>query len=403
MRVLLFALLCFPRDDAKIAGWIQDLGDDAIEVRERALVELVRVGRGAEKALREAMKGVNPEIRARAAQVLSDLEKGERVRQFEAGPSRITLKKKDALFREVVEEIQKQTTARIASSFAPEESRITVAFEQTPLFEAVESLCRAAGNVTWSAECRRDDTVTVTLSEGKLADAPRVLRDQYFVRLEGMQLTTTYDLQGGETSRTLFDFRWGWEKGTRPQMALLRVEELVDDLGNSYAGDLPPDPGGRPLGFAYVQTQQALQMAKVPPGKATKFARIQGSLELVFPESLMVFAFEKPEESAGALQKQEACTVKLLTCARDTTRLRARIEVRPAELGSRLEMKALDKEGREFAGRYTRGEQSTEDAIFMSIEFTVPAQAELTSLRFQAPAGYRERKIPFEFKDVRFR
>lgn len=403
MRTLLLLLLLAPQDEAAIAGWIRDLGDDAIEVRERALAELVRAGRGAEKALREAMRSGAVEVRGRAAQVLAEIEKAERIRQFEPGPSRITLKRKDVLLREVIEEIQKQTTAKINASFAPEESRVSVAFEQTPLFEAVDALCRAAGNIGWTAECRRDDSVSVTLSEGKFADSPRLLKDGYFIRLEGLQLTTTYDLQGGETSRTRFDFRWGWEKGTRPQMALLRLEELTDDLGESYLGDLPADPGGRPFGFQYVQTQQMIDLPRVPPGKASKFARIKGSLDLVFPESLMVFSFEKPEEGAGALRKHEGTSVKLVTCARDKTRLRAKIEVRPAEFGGRLEMKAVDKEGREFAGRYTRGEQSTEDAILMSVEFAVPAQAELATLRFQAPAGYRERKIPFEFKDVKFR
>lgn len=411
MRPLLLSLLLVPslgsarerQDDAKVAEWIRDLGDDGIDVRDRARAELVRAGRPAEKALREAMKGLNEEARVQAAQVLAEIEKNERVRQFEPAPTRITLRKKDAPLKEVLEEIQKQTATKIAFSFAPEQAKVTVAFEGTLLFEAVEAICRAAGNLTYSVECRRDDTVTVTLSEGKLGDPPRAFRDQYFVRLEGMQLTTTYDLQGGEASRTRFDFRWGWEKGTRPQRAVLRIEEVQDDLGNSYAEEFPPDPGGRPFGFQYVQNQQALEFPKVPPERATRFARVKGALELVFPESLLVFRFEKPEEAAGAERKLEGGSIKLVTCARDKARLRAKIEVRPAELGGRLEMKATDKEGRDFAGRYTRGEQSTEEAILMSIEFTVPAQADLTAVRFQSPAGFREKRIPFDFKDVRFR
>jgi len=118
---------------------------------------------------------------------------------------------------------------------------------------------------------------------------------------------------------------------------------------------------------------------------------------------MLVFPFEKPEDSAGAVLKREGGTIKLLTCSRDKTRLRAKIEVSPPDLGGRLEMKAVDKEAREFGGRYTRGEQGTDESMVMWVEFTLPAQAQLTTLRFQSPSGYRERKMPFELKDVRFR
>ena len=400
MTALLLAAALSLQDDAKIAEWIRDLADDAIEVRERATADLVRAGRRAEPALRQAMKG-GGEVRGRAALVISEIEKAERTRLFEAGPSRITLRRKDAPLREVLEEIQKQTTCKIAHSFTAEDEVVTVAFENTPLFEAVDALCRSARNTSCSVESRRDE-VTLTFSEGKFADAPRVIKDQYFARLDGLLLTTSYDLQGGETSRTRLDFRWGWEKGTRPQMALLRIDEIVDDLGNSYLADLP-DNGGRPVGFAYVLTQQPIEMAKVPPAGASRFSRIKGSLDLSFPESLLVFAFSKPEDAAGSVQKGEGGSVKLVSCARDRARLRAKIEVRPPELTGRLEMKAVDKEGREYPGRYTRGEQSTDELMLMSIEFTLPAAAEALSLQFSSPAGSREKRIPFEFKDVKFK
>jgi len=400
VRTLLAALVLCVQDDAKIAEWIRDLGDDAIEVRERAMVDLVRIGRRAEGALRQAMNG-GGEVRGRAAQVLAEIARGEGARIFEPAPGRITLRKTDVPLREALEEMQKQAGCKLSHSFAPDDEKVTVVFENTPLFEAVDALCRSARNTSYSIDCRRDD-VTVTISEGKFADAPRVFRDQYFVRLDGLSLTTLYDLQGGEASKTRLDFRWGWEKGTRPQQALLRIEELVDDLGNSYLADLL-DPGARPVGFAYVMTQQPIEWPKVPPPGASKFAKIRGSLDLSFPVSLLVFPFDKPEESSGALRKEEGASVKLASCARDRSRLRAKIEVRPADLAGRLEMKAVDKEGRDYPGRYTRGDQGDGESMLMSVEFTLPATSEVASLRFTSPSGARERRIPFEFKDVKFR
>lgn len=400
IAILLLGLLG-AQDDATVAGWIRDLGDDAIEVRERATAELIRAGRRAEPALREAMKG-GGEVRGRAAQVLEEIARAERALLFEARPSRITLRRKDAPLKEVLEEIQKQTPARLVFAFAPDE-KVSVAFDGLPLFEAVDALCRSAKNATYQLESRRDESLLVTVSEGTFADAPRLIRDQYSLRLDGVSLTTTYDLKGGETSRTRLLFKWAWEKGTRPQMAIIRLEELVDDLGVSHTGDLLPDGGGRPMGFAYVQTSQALELPKVPAEKATRFSRIRGSLDLSFPDSLLSFAFDKPEECAGMIRKGEGGSLKLVSCARDQARLQTKIEVRPAELGGRLELKAVDKDGKEIPGRYTRGEQNSEDAVIMSVEFSVPAGTDVATLRFSAPSGAREKRIPFDFRDVRFR
>lgn len=402
MRVLLLALVLAPQDDMTIAEWIRDLGDDAIEVRERAVSELVRTGRRAEPALREAMKR-GGEVRGRAAQVIEEIARAERALQFEAGPSRITLQRKDAPLREVLEEIQKQTSARLVFAFAPADEKVTVAFDRVPLFEAVDALCRAARNTSYQVECRRDESALVTVSEGKFADAPRLLRDQYFVRLDSVALTTTYDLRGGETSRTRLIFKLGWEKGTRPQQATVRITELSDDLGNPYVGELLAETGQRPVGYLYVLTQQSFELHRVPPEKATRFARVKGSLDLSFPEAMLQFPFEKPEECAGVTRKGDGGSVKLVSCARDKARLQAKIEVRPAELGGRLELKAFDKEARETVGRYTRGEQGGEDMILMTIEFSMPAESEVAALRFAAPSGMREKRIPFEFKDVKFR
>ncbi|HXX94192.1 MAG TPA: hypothetical protein VEN81_11205 [Planctomycetota bacterium] len=400
MMALLAAVLLGAQEPPEIAGWIRDLGDDAIEVRERATVELVRVGRRAEPALREAVRR-GGEAGGRAAQVLAEIAKAERTRLFEAAPSRITLRKKDASLRETLEDIQKQTGCKLTTSFAPEGEKITIAFENTPLFEAVDALCRACRRTTYSVENRRED-VSVSIAEGKCPDWPRVFRDQYFVRLEGLSLSTVYDLQGGGASKCRLDFRWGWEKGTRPQQAVLRIEELVDDLGNSYVADLP-DPAMRPVGFAYVTTQQPVEWTRVPPAGATRFAKIRGSLDLSFPETLLVFPFEKPEESAGTLRKTEGGSVRLVSCARDRTRLRAKIGVHPGELVGRLEMKALDPQGREYPGRYTRGEAGDGESVLLSVEFTLPESSEAASLQFSSPSGARPRRIPFEFKDVRIR
>ena len=77
MRAVAVALFClYPQDDSKIAQWIRDLSDDAVEVRDRATEELVRLGRAVEKPLREAEKaGIKaPRTKASAPVATEDWE-----------------------------------------------------------------------------------------------------------------------------------------------------------------------------------------------------------------------------------------------------------------------------------------------------------------------------------------
>ncbi|MGH7342215.1 MAG: hypothetical protein ACREKH_17120, partial [Candidatus Rokuibacteriota bacterium] len=288
------------QEDSAIVEWIRQLGDDSVDVREQAGVNLARAGRAAEKRLREALKSPNDEIRGRAAQLLAGFDHADRMREFDPGPSRITLKRDRVPLKEALEEIQKQTRTRLDYGDAPLGDKVSISAEGEPLFRALDALSRAHGGIALAVESRRGDNVIVTLSAGTPSKRPHFFHEQYLFVLDSVHTTTTYDLAGGSASRMRLTFRWAWEKGTRPLSVSLRLRDVVDGAGKSYAADLVeeaaplvealrPDPG--------VSTTISVPFA--PPDTVDRLAVIKGDLELAFPEAVMAVTFEKPQEKAG--------------------------------------------------------------------------------------------------------
>jgi len=63
-----------PVDHRRIAQLIADLDNDRFEVREKATIELIRLGKSAEPALRQTLKNpASAEVRLRAERVLGEL------------------------------------------------------------------------------------------------------------------------------------------------------------------------------------------------------------------------------------------------------------------------------------------------------------------------------------------
>ncbi len=193
------------------------LGDDSPEVRERATAEFVHAGRAAEGELQRALGDRDPEVRARAAQVLGEIERFERRREFEPGPSRITIRREDATLGEIVAEIRAQSRTAVRLAPGLEDRLVTAAFERVPLFSALEELCRAAGGLSFTAESG--------VSIERSPEARSCARDEFVF------WSAPARIYGGVVSLALFA---GWETGTRPWAASIRVEEVVDGAGNAY-------------------------------------------------------------------------------------------------------------------------------------------------------------------------
>lgn len=75
-----FAFPAAAQEDPKVRDLIRQLGSEDFQTRENATLELKKIGRPAEEALRGALSNEDPEVRARARQILEDLEQAGKPR-----------------------------------------------------------------------------------------------------------------------------------------------------------------------------------------------------------------------------------------------------------------------------------------------------------------------------------
>lgn len=423
MRILAFLLLAAPaQDDAKFTEWIRELGDDSIEARDAAFEKLVKAGRSAEKALKLAAKGTNPEIVERAARALNEIARGERAGKFDAGPSPITLRVDGAPLGRVLDEIQRQTSTKLSRKDIPGEALVSLELDRVPLFQALDALCRKHGGITFKfaedwdenaavldflATRGREADPVVQVTAGNHSAVPAAMAEQFMVRLTRIQLSTQDNLKGPLRATTSFTFEWGCEKGTRPRGSKVVVEELQDEAGNSYAAEFKVaaqefDANEMRNGFSQGIRYANASMNKVPPESVMCFTLFKGRFEVILPEAEEAWSFDAPEGAKDAVRKSAAGEVTLQGLTRDGGVTRGTLVTRPAKLADQLKIRVVGKDGTEYG--YGRMSGSGDDErMEYSLDFDVPAGVELKALVCSARTGSKVKKVPFEFKDLRIR
>lgn len=95
MQLALWAALALLSQDEqarKIDQCIRDLGSEYYETREKAMIELRKIGKAALPALRKAAEGAeDPEVRLRAKQLVEEIEKAEKKPPMKRTASRISV------------------------------------------------------------------------------------------------------------------------------------------------------------------------------------------------------------------------------------------------------------------------------------------------------------------------
>lgn len=398
LALVLFAAA--PQEDAAIARWIEELGEESLETREAAMAELFKAGKAALPRLEKARKHANLEIRGRAELVLVRLAKWERTRRFEPGPSLITLKRDDAPLGEVLAAIAKQTRTRITYEDAPHGDQVSVAFDRTPLFAAIDAICRRHGGIDYAFSCGHGEG-EVVLRKSRYAGCPKAFDGPYEVRLSAVRLRKEYDFKGGHSPCTQLEFEWGWEKGVRHVGGSLRFEEVRDDLGNAYSFSTVKGPEAD-FEEQGVQLSSGSSVPVIPPDGATKLAVIRGSFDVVFPDDEESALFELPATKIGEMRVAGSWQCKLLSYAPSPKSATARLEILPGDAYRHVQIVLVDRDGVEHSLRGSSASIGREKAD-VRVDFEFPETAPIASLRLSRLVGSRVRRIPFEFRDVRVR
>ena len=136
-------------DAAAIDKLVEQLGSDTFAEREAASAALAKMGKPALGSLRKAMTSKDNEIRKRAKDILTKLEK-EVASAEVLTPTKVHLVYKDTPLKEALEDFKKQTGARIVLHDPDkklEKTKVTLDTGKTTFWDALEKFCDAAGVV----------------------------------------------------------------------------------------------------------------------------------------------------------------------------------------------------------------------------------------------------------------
>jgi len=145
MIPLLLASLLFLQD-AELDRLIQQLGENDPARRDQAVRKIHEIGPSAREALQKAVKGADPEVRARASSLLETFEKERLQIELEAKERkkvfpRVTLEAVDRPRSEVLAELSRQTgwIWDPYNDLAMDE-KVTVKAKDAPLIDALEQI-----------------------------------------------------------------------------------------------------------------------------------------------------------------------------------------------------------------------------------------------------------------------
>src|SRR5262245_37979367 len=127
LRALAFLLLLLAAQDPsdKIKALVVRLQSEEITVRSEAERELVKLGPGALPKLRELQTKAEGDLKARLKNVVSKIEREERLAKVLAPAPRVTVKAAGRRAAEVFAEIEKQAGIRIDASELSAETTVT--------------------------------------------------------------------------------------------------------------------------------------------------------------------------------------------------------------------------------------------------------------------------------------
>ncbi len=143
-----------PPDAARIQKLVEQLGSAEFQDREKAAQELEAVGEPALPALRKAAAGDDAEVKARAAKLVTQIERrAESARELAA--TRVRLVYKDTPLAEAVADLRKKTGYAI-QLYDPEGKlkgrKVTLDTGETTFWHAFDQFCQKAGVVEATAQ-----------------------------------------------------------------------------------------------------------------------------------------------------------------------------------------------------------------------------------------------------------
>jgi hypothetical protein len=385
---------------------VRRLRDDSIDVRDRAAEELVDFGKAALPALQGLRSAPDPELRGRVLGILRSIEQQETLRKhYRKGP-RIALSLDQVPLSTALGEMARQ--AGDSWKYAPEETgeAISLHLKDASVFEALEAICRASPSLTYTFE---EDALA--FARKKRPSYPAVRSGEFQVWLDGFGFQQEYDFTGTPHHSFWLGVNVAWERGIAPVGLTQRILEVHDEKGNSLLA------GDRPQAFVRNEglkgrTQRNSFFHPLPPGTegAQSLSLVKGQVVLVFPKAYEEVTLPLDAVSPSARLGDATVTLRNLRQIRTTWsfELIHTLSATPADMAqeriSSVQVVLVDDLGAEHPataahrGTAYGGQTIT---LMQNATATLPAGRSAPRARLRLLKETWEKKIPFEFSDLR--
>jgi hypothetical protein len=311
------------------------------------------------------------------------------------GSRRVTLEARERKAHEILSELLAPDRLQLTGDLKPAEKPVSVTFRDTPVFQALDDVCREAG----CALRRKTDGMIEVRPAGGVTERPNTYAGPMSVAVTEFTLKSTADFRS-EPQALL---RIGITIRMDPRFWLLRRNctwSFVSALDDTGAALAVTDPGG--WGGSGVDQPFAYSMhpGVAPPGKkAKKIAVLRGIATVRICRSPQELVFTDLLTAPDQVREAGGIKITLRKVAFQDGEYEALLDYEPKDAPA---APALDdlllEDAKGF--RFPHGSGSSGNgSVFGIFRPTVPGK-EPVRLRVDVPVGVHERKIYFELRDI---
>lgn len=410
MKIVLAVLALvplLPQEDARIRELIDRLSDDEIRVREKAAADLVDLGKEAVPALQRLTLSGDIELQSRAATILRRIAESDVVgRHWRRGP-RITLVADGAPVASVLEDLERQ--AKDSFLFDPMDLRdpVILSVKDVSFWDAVDALCRAAPMLTWEGSGN-----SLRFLRKDRPSYPSKRQGEFTVWLDGITFNRDFDFTGNARSSFAIVLATAWEAGVVPVAIEQKVTDVLDDDGtNLMAGDRFGMFGMR-MDVPSGRVRKDSAYAPLPQGMSDvrRFSKVKGYVAFYFPRSYQDLSIDLLSTPVPATLDRVTITMHNFRVLKDAVALELVLTstASPGEpVLDRLpasEIAIVDDQGAEHrAPTSTRGHSysGTSYTVHEHVQMALPDDRQAKTLKLRVLKDVMEKRVPFEFEDIR--
>ncbi len=410
MRVALALLLlapALPQEDPRIRELLEHLSDDEIQVREKAAADLADLGQAAVPFLQRLSASADLELRSRALAILRRISEGEVVgRHWRKGP-RITLVSDGAPVASVLEDLERQ--AGDSFQYDPMDLRdpVVLSVKDVSFWDAVEALCRAAPALTWEGS-----GPSLRFLRKERPAYPSKRQGEFTVWLDGILFSRDFDFSGNSRSTFSITVACAWEARIAPVAIEQKITEVLDEDGANMMATDRVFVGGARMEAASGRVRKDAAWAPLPQGIAgvRRFSRVKGYAAFYFPRSYHDLSLDLVSTPVPVTLDRMTVAVHNFRVVKDAVTMELVLTsavVAGEPVMDRLPIAEIvlvdDAGGEHRAPSSMRGHSfsGTSYTVHETLQIPLAEGRQAKTLKVRVLKDVMEKRVPFEFEDIR--